>query len=349
MRAGSAVERSQSLEILRWMRELDRERTEAHAAVRLASRLNEACTAISLLRERHDITAHLLTAAHGILRFGRVAYFTHAAAAVPCFGLLRLEASLAEEGLGAALELACPGERAAVATGSAHDLSAPSIDVRGWYVLVPLGGRDNAPGGRDHALGVLYADAHPVAEPRDDIVARVAMLAAVAAAALANAHTLAVTRSLAACDPLTGLLNRRALYDRLERELAANRECNARCACAILNVDDLKQINDYGGHLLGDSVLRLFARTLAANARERDVAARIGGDEFVLVLHDVEVDSARRLVRQLCAALHAEGLRCSVGVALSDPARDGVDSLLRAADRALYAVKAAGKNGFAFG
>jgi len=323
------------------MRELDRERTEAHAAVRLASRLNEACTAISLLRERHDITAHLLTAAHGILRFGRVAYFAHAAAAVPCFGPLRLEASLAEEALGAALELACPGERA-LATGSAQDLSAPSIDVRGWYALAPLGGRD-------HALGVLYADAHPAAEPTDDIVARVEMLAAVAAAALANAHTLAVTRSLAACDPLTGLLNRRALYDRLERELAANRKCNARCACAILDVDDLKQINDYGGHLLGDSVLRLFARTLAANARERDVAARIGGDEFVLVLHDVEADSARRLVRRLCAALHAEGLRCSVGVALSDPAREGVDSLLRAADRALYAVKAAGKNGFAFG
>jgi diguanylate cyclase (GGDEF)-like protein len=116
----------------------------------------------------------------------------------------------------------------------------------------------------------------------------------------------------------------------------------------MLDLDDLKRINDSGGHALGDLVLKHLAATLATGARPTDLIARFGGDEFALTFVDVDAALARALVRRLSTALASAGLRCSLGAALSRRGREDVDALLEAADRALYAVKAAGKNGYAF-
>ena len=150
-------------------------------------------------------------------------------------------------------------------------------------------------------------------------------------------------RHLALTDELTGLANRRALLENLERLGAAARRSGRPLAVVSVDVDRFKGINDRFGHAAGDDVLIRIADALQSVARGQDVVGRIGGDEFLVLLPDTDADGAATLaarMQQGCGALELpDGSRVSVslGVASGDGTQDA-DMLLRA-DRALYDAK----------
>ena len=177
-----------------------------------------------------------------------------------------------------------------------------------------------------------------------------AVLAAHVAASLDAAISLQRERLSAVTDPLTGILNRRGLEERLDRELAAAQEARVPVSLIVIDCDDFKEINDRAGHEFGDALLREVADALTGALPDGADAARLGGDEFVVMLPGAGADSAEALGGQIRTLL-AEGLtdagfplRISAGV--STYPFDGAkpSSLLRAADQALYAAKASGKD-----
>lgn len=156
---------------------------------------------------------------------------------------------------------------------------------------------------------------------------------------------------LATTDPLTGLANRRALWTNAEREMQRCRRTGAPYSLAYLDVDGFKGVNDQHGHRVGDEVLIEIAKTLLANVRAVDCVARMGGDEFALLLPDTGAEGAKVVLAKLRA--HLEGapwnrqhrISFSIGaLTVLDPGAD-VDSIIAHADKLMYAVKSDGKNG----
>jgi diguanylate cyclase (GGDEF)-like protein len=172
--------------------------------------------------------------------------------------------------------------------------------------------------------------------------------------ALKLGDTLEALRRLATRDELTGLLNRRE-YDRVlaEEEDRAERFGNS-LALVIIDLDRFKFINDMHGHSAGDAVLREAARRIAGVIRTVDRAARIGGEEFALILVQTDRISALEVARRAIAALALEPIRVGEGSSLAVTASAGVaelptdareaGQLFAAADRALYAAKSQGRN-----
>ena len=149
-------------------------------------------------------------------------------------------------------------------------------------------------------------------------------------------------------DPLTGLLNRRALFEQY-----GNQPVGLHTAIVAFDLDNFKAINDRHGHAAGDKVLRVFAEVLAANCRETDTVARLGGEEFTLVLHRTLPDRAamaaeriRKAFAEREIALDAGIIRCTVSAGIAFGEEEGMpfDTVLSHADRALYASKSGGRN-----
>jgi diguanylate cyclase (GGDEF)-like protein len=177
-----------------------------------------------------------------------------------------------------------------------------------------------------------------------------AVLAAHVAASLDAAFALQRERHSAVTDPLTRILNRRGLEERLDREIVVAQGRRMPLSLLVIDCDDFKEINDRAGHEFGDSLLREVADVLSRRIPDGAEAARLGGDEFVVMLPGSGSDAAAALGAQT-RALVAESLtdagyplRISAGV--STYPFDGATAaeLLRAADQALYAAKAAGKD-----
>ena len=157
---------------------------------------------------------------------------------------------------------------------------------------------------------------------------------------------------LAMHDPLTGLLNRGALSDRLALELARADRNLDRCGVVYIDLDRFKEVNDTQGHAVGDAILRQAGQRLVGALRKSDSIARIGGDEFVILIPELEspsghVDVAEKLLRVLQEPFAAAGrkltLSASIGIAIfPDDGRDGT-ALLRYADNAMYAAKQRGR------
>jgi len=155
-------------------------------------------------------------------------------------------------------------------------------------------------------------------------------------------------------DELTGLLNRRALDRRLAEEVARAARYGTPLSLLILDLDRFKEVNDQRGHAAGDALLRAVGVLLRSELRATDAAARYGGDEFALVLPEVTKTGAwavaekiRAGLRSLTVDVGSDGrltTSCSVGVASFSEAFSDPDALLRGADSALYAAKAAGRN-----
>jgi len=143
--------------------------------------------------------------------------------------------------------------------------------------------------------------------------------------------------ALAATDSLTGLGNQRAWWDRIAEEEARIVRSEASAVVAVIDLDDLKVINDERGHLAGDLLLRLAAQTLRHAVRTCDHVARVGGDEFAVLA--VEFDGAPDVLHErLATALEAAEIRASVGVAAPSDGSSLLEAYARA-DQAMYADK----------
>ncbi len=155
-------------------------------------------------------------------------------------------------------------------------------------------------------------------------------------------------------DPLTGLLNRGAILDTLQRELARAEREGISVGVALADLDHFKRVNDTHGHLVGDAVLRETVRRMRALVRPYDAIGRYGGEEFLIIVPGCNVAGARSQAERLRAGLSREPfemptgtlhLTLSLGVVASTPfSVEDADSLIRAADAALYCAKAAGRN-----
>jgi diguanylate cyclase (GGDEF)-like protein len=143
-------------------------------------------------------------------------------------------------------------------------------------------------------------------------------------------------RHAAATDPLTGLLNRRAVGQRLGHELARARRTGEAFATLLIDVDHFKQINDRRGHAAGDAALVALAQVLTRELREIDTVARIGGDEFALILPATGVAGAHQVAQRL---RERAGVPISIGAAVYGIDGHTADELARAADATLYEAK----------
>ncbi|KAF1711841.1 bifunctional diguanylate cyclase/phosphodiesterase [Pseudoxanthomonas sacheonensis] len=158
-------------------------------------------------------------------------------------------------------------------------------------------------------------------------------------------------------DALTKLPNRVYLRDRLERGIARlRRNPGHRLGLLYIDVDRFKVVNDSLGHLAGDEVIKEVARRLAACVREPDMVARLAGDEFAILIEQVQMPEAvskiaQRVLQSMQPAMVAGGrelqVSLSVGIAIIDDSYDSTDRILHDADLALYSAKAAGRNRFA--
>jgi diguanylate cyclase (GGDEF)-like protein len=163
----------------------------------------------------------------------------------------------------------------------------------------------------------------------------------------------------AAVDGLTGLATYRVLRDRLATEVARSDRTGDAFAVLFVDLDNFKKVNDEFGHEAGNEVLRGAARECTAHIRTTDLAARYGGDEFVLVLVRTRVEGALGVADKVRATIEASGrtlgyaeglVTVSIGVAEFVPGRGPeTEDVLVAADRALYRAKASGRNQVATG
>ncbi len=184
----------------------------------------------------------------------------------------------------------------------------------------------------------------------EELAAR--LLAAHLGVALSNVRLVGYLETMARTDPLTGLPNRRAFREVLQREWLRAQRYGRPLGLFLLDLDNFKQINDQYGHLAGDQVLRQVASALRGTIRETDFIARYGGDEFVVLLPETGVSQGTQVAQRLIQAVEElhfvgvpEGLRCSlsVGMAFHPEDADSPEKLLAVADQRLYQVKRARK------
>jgi diguanylate cyclase (GGDEF)-like protein len=195
------------------------------------------------------------------------------------------------------------------------------------------------------ALGVLHATG-PVGEPLDQSrVAQLTTLAAQAGARIGTVRAFQRTQLQASTDGLTGLVNRRTLETQLRGLVKQGRPF----ALAMADLDRFKQLNDTHGHEAGDRALRTFARTGQEVLREDDIIARWGGEEFVIVVPDLDRQQAagvlERIRTRLAEAQNGGHPSFTASFGLTDSSRaDTLEQVLQLADAALYQAKEAGRD-----
>jgi len=199
--------------------------------------------------------------------------------------------------------------------------------------------------------------------PREDLVGRAA--ARILGHAIERQRIMLELREarereqyLATHDPLTGVPNRALFYDRLTQALAASARYGNTLAILFLDLDGFKQVNDALGHAAGDRLLAEIARRVAGLVRKSDTVARIGGDEFTVILSQIGKPEdaarvARTMLQRIAVPVRLAGdgeqrVHASIGIALSPGDGERADTLVRNADAAMYAAKQAGGNRFAF-
>jgi diguanylate cyclase (GGDEF)-like protein len=176
-------------------------------------------------------------------------------------------------------------------------------------------------------------------------------LAAKAGPAIENSRRFREARQLADLDALTSLHNRRYFHETLARECARAHRYDRRLALVVFDIDDFKAINDRIGHLAGDAVLAAVAERIQSVVRSADIACRVGGDEFAVILPESTLGDAEQLYRRVQFAVGSrplgpfERIHLSAGIGELRP-EDDAKSFFERADEALYRAKETGKGRF---
>lgn len=193
-----------------------------------------------------------------------------------------------------------------------------------------------------------HADIDPARFMPGDDTSLLAQLGVVVSISLSNVAAHEELRSLAFHDPLTGLLNRRAMEKALRREISRATRYDSPLSLVFVDLDDFKQVNDRYGHDRGDELLAHVANIMRDMSRESDIISRFAGDEFVIILPGIRESDARSYMLRLTSYLHRTPLESrdgeivvglSCGIASHVPG-DEPESLLKRADQALYEEKA---------
>jgi diguanylate cyclase (GGDEF)-like protein len=203
-------------------------------------------------------------------------------------------------------------------------------------------------GRADDAQGLLYYGLAP------SMVAA-AVLIALGTSDRVRQQTLALTEAerRAQTDPLTGVLNRRSLIERLDAACMRAKARGLPISVLFIDLDHFKQINDSYGHAAGDTCLAAIIAPIHAELRQSDVIGRYGGEEFVVILSGADAASAHPIAERICrrvAEVRVDGfgpsihLTCSIGVAASDTLGVWGQHLIAKADAAQYAAKRSGRN-----
>jgi diguanylate cyclase (GGDEF)-like protein len=182
----------------------------------------------------------------------------------------------------------------------------------------------------------------------DDEVRELEELALRAGPAIENARRFREARELADLDALTGLHNRRFFHDTLSREVARAQRYNRHLALILFDLDDFKAINDRIGHLAGDTVIAESAQRIRDVVRSADIACRVGGDEFAVILPESTLADADQLFQRLQSAVSARPIGQSGPLSFSAgmaelTAEDDPTTFFERADEALYRAKGRGK------
>ena len=210
-------------------------------------------------------------------------------------------------------------------------------------------------------LGVLHVESlreraipGPRPEPSETLERQTTAAGERISLALANLRLREVLRSQSSRDPLTGLFNRRFMEESFERELRRAVRCKQQVALVMLDIDHFKHFNDTFGHQAGDALLRALGNLLKESTRGQDVACRYGGEEFAFVLAGASLDASRKraeLLRGSVKQLNVQyggqllgAVSVSMGIAVFPENGDTSESLLKAADDALYRAKEEGRD-----
>lgn len=165
--------------------------------------------------------------------------------------------------------------------------------------------------------------------------------------------SLAREAMLARTDPLTGLLNRRAFAELASVEMSRSRRYSHAVSLAYADADDFKKVNDTLGHEEGDRVLVMISDALKSNTRRSDIVARMGGDEFAVLLPETDSPSANAAMSKVRVDVNASAekrgwpVTLSVGIVTFTKAPDTLDDMIKAADALMYSIKETSKNNIA--
>jgi diguanylate cyclase (GGDEF)-like protein len=204
----------------------------------------------------------------------------------------------------------------------------------------------------DKALGALILSSNRAQAFTDFDLSLLVSFAATATTAINNAQLHSEVRHQAVTDTLTGLHNRRGLFDLAQREVARSKRFNSPLCAILMDIDMLKPINDTYGHLVGDEILAGVGKQMKAELRQIDLLGRYGGDEFLALLPGTALEEGMVVVERLReniaglrfpAGENLLSISISLGVTmmLED---DSLESLIERADQALYTAKQAGRN-----
>jgi two-component system cell cycle response regulator len=255
--------------------------------------------------------------------------------------------------------------------GGDYDLIVVSLGLRGFDGLRLCSQLRSLPEGRNIPILVLVSDGdrrklnqalemgvndyltRPV--DKNELIARVRTQLRKKRYADRLRHNVQLSLEMAITDQLTGLHNRRYMSRHLDTLIESAKKSAKPIAFLILDIDYFKAVNDTHGHDIGDEVLRDFANRISANVRGIDLACRYGGEEFVVVMPDTDMDLAWSVAERLRASVetapfkisrspHALSITISIGIAGSEGANDSAEALLHRADQALYKAKRDGRN-----
>jgi diguanylate cyclase (GGDEF)-like protein len=226
--------------------------------------------------------------------------------------------------------------------GNGRTEDGPELIRGGLVVPLPQDGADEPIG----SLTVFWREDGREASEQD--LAALRQLAANAGPSIENARRFREARKLADLDALTSLHNRRYFHDTLNREVARAHRYNRRLALVVFDIDDFKSINEQIGHLSGDAVLSQLAERVRSVVRSADIACRVGGDEFAVILPESALADAEQLYRRVQFSVStrptgpADRLYLSAGIAELTP-EDDATSFFERADEALFQAKETGK------